>query len=27
MIDAIADATLPRNADGSIKKKPKKGYG
>jgi hypothetical protein len=26
-IDGIADASLPRNPDGSIKKKPKKGFG
>ncbi|UPJ72794.1 hypothetical protein [Bradyrhizobium sp. 187] len=26
-IDRIADANVPRNADGSIKKKPVKGYG
>jgi len=27
MIDNIADASVPRNSDGSIKKKPVKGYG
>jgi hypothetical protein len=27
MIDEIADATVPRNPDGTIKKKPVKGYG
>jgi hypothetical protein len=27
MVDGIADANVPRNPDGSIKKKPKKGYG
>jgi hypothetical protein len=26
MIDGIADANVPRNPDGSIKKKPPKGY-